>query len=150
MQNGITLGEYYNSLSDKAVDLALFVQEGQAILQAELSTSEKQEAAILAQKNNQKSESIQAANSGPFLPITHEMYIDIDKDQSSGDTALTFTKETFVKASSMSYGTDLTKKFTGVHEKMLRADIKAWNHTEDQSPKIKSGQYVKFSDYLSM
>jgi hypothetical protein len=148
MQNGITLAEYYNSLPDKAVDLAQFRLETDAVLKEELSNAEYQQSVAIIEKLRQGSALEREANPEPFILAASYLYV--DKDSHSCTAPVATTKEGFVKLASLSLGTDLTRRFTDTHEKILRTEQKIWDLAEDQSPRITSGQLVKRKDRVLM
>jgi hypothetical protein len=148
MQNGITLAEYYNAFSDKAADVIQLSHDTHAVLKEELSDDEYQQAMTLTKHLHEGNKIACEANSEQFMLLNSELYIDADTDPD--DAAPSITKKGCIDSCTLTYGTDLTRTFTGIHEKIMRAEIKTWNRAEDQSPKIQNGQLIKRSDRLSM
>ena len=145
MEKGITLTEYFNSLSDKAVNLGLFMEKVEKKCKEHLTAEEYQE----------YTDRIKAEGKAKMAAVAHELYNDLDSVKwtservyvdpsmdmyeivSEGMWAVMhpmnhyLTKEGFQEISEMTYSYmgDIYEEnnvLQGVDEKVLSLRIYAW------------------------
>ena len=151
MEKGITLTQYFNILSDKAVNMGLFLEKAEEKYKEQLTDAEYREYIDRIKPENEKISREALSSPDAVMKLLERIYV----DPSLGEDAFDDINHHVVTREGMEYIVQMANKdrinkvFQGVDEKVYCIKVETWEEMVDETPKIERGQLVPVSKVLS-